>query len=404
MNKNKPLAVSDIKSYLLFKYDNKEDIYCIGSLAKDKYIEVNQNLKDKILTVISYFDGDNTLDDIKYKLQNKNNIKINIIKLYQLLDKSGLIENSNNSNIEKNEYEKYGVNILTLELSKVNNFFYFLSKYINFIIFTSIIIIFMSIPNFILILKQMLYLNIFKIVNSATLSVIISISITTLSVIFHELSHAIVATRFGLKPRKFKISLYLYLNPIAYIVIPGIYTIERKKRIYIWLSGVCCNLLILSSAILLQKITTGVIHNIFMITCYSNLGLIIGNLVPFLPLDGYFVLSTLLKIPNLRKKSFKSFKSFLQFNPKSNSKSKSFKGIYLCYFIVSVIMILYLIFSQFSQMYYNFMIGWRINNNIFDGINEIKIYILVMAISLYSIIKLRFKNNQKINCKNTFSD
>ncbi|AGK96634.1 M50 family metallopeptidase [Clostridium pasteurianum] len=402
MSENKPLVVSDIKPYLLFKYDNKEDVYCIGSLEKDKYIEVNQKLKDKILNVISYFDGENTLDDIKYKLENKDKIKINVDKLYNLLNKSGLIENSNNINIEKNEYEKYGVNILTLELKKFYNFFKFLSKYINFIIFISIFIIIISIPNFILVLKQMLYLNIFKIVNSSTLSVIISISITTLSVIFHEFSHAIVATRFGLKPKKFKVSLYLYLNPIAYIIIPGIYTIERKKRIYIWLAGVYCNLLILSSSILLQKITTGVVHNIFMVTCYSNLGLMIGNLVPFLPLDGYFVLSTLLKIPNLRKKSFKSFKSFLKFNPKSNSKS--FKGIYLCYFTVSVIMILYLIFSQFSQMYYNFMIGWRINNNVLDGINEIKIYVLIMMMSLYSIIRPKLKHNRKVSCTNTFSN
>ena len=46
-----------------------------------------------------------------------------------------------------------------------------------------------------------------------------------------------------------------------------------------------------------------IISKLFLLSFYVNFVLIISNLFPLLPLDGYFIMSTLMKMPNLRKQS-----------------------------------------------------------------------------------------------------
>ncbi|WP_234123414.1 zinc metalloprotease [Clostridium hydrogenum] len=379
MDDFKPIVVSDIKSYSLFKNKNNEDIYCIGSLKKDKYIQLKKSLVDSIMVAISYFNGENTIDDIHLKLITLNNLNVDTNKLYNILNNAGFIENSCNANLEKNEYEKYGINIATLKLDKSIYFFKLIAKYIKLFFIISIFVILTSINYFIPVFYKMMNLNLFKIVNSSIISLIICTVITTISVILHEISHATIATRFSLKPKSLKLTLYLYVNSMIYICIPGIYTLSRKKRVYLWLSGVYCNFVIFCISAILQNYTFGTIHNIFLVSCYSNLGLIVTNLVPFLPLDGYFILSTILKIPNLRKNSFKVLKN--------SSKRTTFKVVYLVYFLISILSIFYLIISQIISIYRSFILGFNINNNIIDGLKEIKMYIFIFFIICFSKIK-----------------
>lgn len=100
--------------------------------------------------------------------------------------------------------------------------------------------------------------------------------------------------------------------------------------IIVWGAGVYSNIMIAAVCMILRPLTGGIIESMLLICCSANLSLAIANLSPLLPLDGYFILSTLLKCPNLRKGSFQQFKRwFLR-------KNNSFGGLYALYFIISV--------------------------------------------------------------------
>lgn len=386
----KPLVASDVEAYLLFENKNMENVYCIGSITYDRYIEAQEVNKDAIMQAISYFNGKNTLAEIDEMLQSDHNLKLDINKLYKLFENAGLITNANIEYENKNELEKHGINIATIKLNIFQNMFRSLAKWSNTLMIIGVLIIIISLPLSPMIFKDLLFVNIYKIVDSSTISLIISLAVTTLSVLLHEISHALVAKKYGLVPSQMKITLYLYINPMAYILTNGIYTLERKKRASIWFAGILCNCIIFSAAVIGQYFSEGTLHSLFLLICYSNLGLIVTNLIPFLPLDGYFLLTTLLKFPNLRKKSFAAVKGLL------NNKSLKIKGVYILYYMISMIILIYIVLTPMIQMYHNFKMGYSINNNWFEGLAEIKMYLIIMLVIVFSRISVKIKKKRKV--------
>lgn len=60
-----PIIVDDIECSCMFRYSNKEDIYCIGSRKVDKYFFVNEKASKLYMEVISIMDGKHTIEQIK---------------------------------------------------------------------------------------------------------------------------------------------------------------------------------------------------------------------------------------------------------------------------------------------------------------------------------------------------
>ena len=61
----KPIALNNISCSLLYHYDDKDDVYSIGNIEKDKYIEVKESNKDAILYTIKQLNGKNTIDEVE---------------------------------------------------------------------------------------------------------------------------------------------------------------------------------------------------------------------------------------------------------------------------------------------------------------------------------------------------
>ena len=251
-----------------------------------------------------------------------------------------------------------------------------------------LISIIIAIPALPKVLKGLLVFNIYKTVNSSMISLIISMALTTMSVILHEYAHAAIAKGCGLTPREMDISLYLYLTPMAYIIIPGIYTLPRKRRLEVWSAGILMNLLIFSVSTSLQMFCVGTVHNLFMLLAYTNLGLIITNFIPFLPLDGYFLMSTFLKIPNLRRKAF-------HLNEMKKTSKKSL--IYIVYLALSIVASCYLIILPFVQSIFNFGIAYKRTHSFAAGVKEVWMYIVVLCVVMIAQINAhrRSRNNER---------
>jgi len=137
------------------------------------------------------------------------------------------------------------------------------------------------------------------------------------SFFFHELSHGLAATYFGLIPRKLCFGLYLGYLPMVYLRIGGTYTLPEWQRIVVWFAGVWWNFTFGSICALLLRIHSfppGTAHVIF-VAIVANYWLGIVNLYPFMPTDGYFITATLAKGVNFRSNAWREIGRWLKGEP-----------------------------------------------------------------------------------------
>lgn len=109
----------------------------------------------------------------------------------------------------------------------------------------------------------------------------------------HELTHMLVGILLGFKPQKFCIM------PFGFKIIFKEYGKDRElkiKRLIVELSGPAFNLMAMSLGIIF-KLNSSII--------YSNLIIVIFNLIPIYPLDGGKILATILSFKLAKKKILK---------------------------------------------------------------------------------------------------
>ncbi len=383
-----PIAEEGIKKYLLYEYKNKENKYAIGSIKKDRFIEVNESDTNSILEVIEMLDGEKTIEEIEQSIYDSSNKKINVQQLCLVLEKADLLKNSNDNIVEKSEYDAFSLKLLEGNLVKFHPILKKLSSIIIPFLFITILLV-----GFSFVLCNTLYIiggnSLLGFNNHYVFNIITIISIGFFSLFLHEVAHGITASRFGLIPNKIVLSLYLYISPIIYLKIPGIYTLNRNQRIAVWSAGVITNAFLFSLGMLLYTMSIDIGANDFLIEVfkylwYINLVLVISNLNPLLPLDGYFILASLFKIPNLRKKSFSNIKNFFK-----TGKLVS-KGFYLLYFALSCTAIVALIFNELHSIIGLFASGYS-SSGVFGAIWNIKQYLLILVL----VISLRIYTAHK---------
>ncbi len=234
-NSFKPIIINDLKIWRLFESE-KETVYCIGSKSLDRYIKVTDN-KDFIYNFSKSLTGNYTIEDLdkRYKQQG---IKFDVAKIVNILCRSGLIVNSPYKVLEKQEMESLSFKLFEINIENKYDFFCKLSHIIfPYIFYLSIIIILTGFICFLYKYKVFFDSNMYKINNSYELGIIFMIIICSVSIIIHEFSHAFVACKYKLKPKKMIISLYLLVSPIVYLKIPGIYTLKPRETIALWSAG-----------------------------------------------------------------------------------------------------------------------------------------------------------------------
>jgi Zn-dependent protease len=76
----------------------------------------------------------------------------------------------------------------------------------------------------------------------------------------------------------------------------------------------------------------------------ANLIVAVSNLFPFLPTDGYFILSTLFRQPNIRARAWREFKEVIRFRRPTS-------GLLMVYFAMSGLTILSLCILNIFRLY-----------------------------------------------------
>lgn len=121
-----------------------------------------------------------------------------------------------------------------------------------------------------------------------------------IAIIMHEFAHGLSCKLFNGKVGKIGFMLILF-TPAFYCDISGIRMIQSKwKRVMTSFAGIYLNIFLLSVATLIYTLT-----NISFFACFAlmQFSLIVSNLLPFIKLDGYWILSFLTDITNLYDKA-----------------------------------------------------------------------------------------------------
>ena len=124
-----------------------------------------------------------------------------------------------------------------------------------------------------------------------------------ISLIFHELAHALTCKHFGRKVRAMGLILY-YGCPTFFTDVSDSWMLPRNKQMAVAAAGVAAN--VLAGAIcgvLIYFTDSDLLRRFFIVGAAVNFLAVLFNLIPFLKLDGYYILSDYLDRPSLREEA-----------------------------------------------------------------------------------------------------
>lgn len=120
-----------------------------------------------------------------------------------------------------------------------------------------------------------------------------------LSSCFHELGHAAACQHYGISHGGVGFGLYLNF-PVFYTDVSDIWRLPRRQRLVVNMAGTYFQLIFLLPVLALYLATGNPILKYFVITVNANF---LITLNPFFKFDGYWIVSDLLGVPNLRRRT-----------------------------------------------------------------------------------------------------
>lgn len=170
------------------------------------------------------------------------------------------------------------------------------------------------------------------------------LTLTFLVVSAHEFAHGLTCRRFGGEVREIGFML-IYFQPAFYCNVSDAWLFpEKSHRLWVGLAGPYFELFLWALATLTWRATdaeTSINHLALIVVTASGIKTLL-NFNPLLKLDGYYLLSDYLDVPNLRRKSFRYVGDFIQRlfgggTPTATPPSPRERRIYLTYGIAATV-------------------------------------------------------------------
>src|SRR6267142_1527659 len=130
----------------------------------------------------------------------------------------------------------------------------------------------------------------------------------------HEFGHGLTCTRFGGEVHEMGCAL-VFLQPAFYCNVSDAWLFpEKSKRLWVGIAGPYFELLLWALAVLTWRLTEpDTWINFITLTVMATSGVkSLLNFNPLIKLDGYYLLSDYLEIPNLRRRSFRFVGSLIE--------------------------------------------------------------------------------------------
>ena len=145
-------------------------------------------------------------------------------------------------------------------------------------------------------------------------SILIMIATFFILIVIHETSHAIVCRYYGGQVTEMGF-LFLYFQPCCYCNLSDAWLFKKKsQRLAVMSAGLYSQFLLLTLAMVVWRVTVphtfvSEVARLLVVVIWITF---IFNLNPLIKLDGYYLLSDWLELPNLRSNSFNYLKNIFQ--------------------------------------------------------------------------------------------
>jgi hypothetical protein len=296
-----PKLLDDVGVWPFFER-GPESTYIVGSLTADRYITVPASKLPAVCAFMERLDGARTLAQIGREMLEEDGLRIDGEALLARFDAAGLL--ANGSGPRPGDIERMSATFLRLPidgflrgLRKVSALVPVLA-WLGVAAWAAALVLFALDPAFRALAAPA--------AGGGSLLHITGLValIAPLSVAAHELSHCLVAARRGIRKGTLRVHLYLGVFPMLALKFVGLYTLPARGRLAVWSAGVWANASIAAAALLsLRFLWPG--SAALETAATINWMMTILNLAPLLPTDGYFLLTTWTKDPNVRVRAWR---------------------------------------------------------------------------------------------------
>jgi putative peptide zinc metalloprotease protein len=197
-------------------------------------------------------------------------------------------------------------------------------------------------------------------------TVAVAVAALFVVIVLHEFAHALVCHHYGGRVREMGF-LLIYFQPAFYCNLSDSYMFPKKsQKIYTILAGMYMQVFIGAVCVMLWRIVKQgtLISDFLFVVVLVAFGTLIFNLNPLLKLDGYYFLTDLVNIPNLRQRAFGYLKrTFVTaaFGVESSEPkpSRRDRRIFIVYSILAVTYSLLLLYFLGSKLLTALVDKWQ---------------------------------------------
>lgn len=173
--------------------------------------------------------------------------------------------------------------------------------------------------------------------------------------VLHEFGHITACQATGAKHGGIGFGFY-FIFPVNYAEVNGVWALNKKERVMVNLAGVFFEMMYASVFIILFMLFSSPLFFVLAILIFTNS---MRQLYPFFRLDGYWVLSDLIGVPNLMYRSGRELKKYISTmisiggNEKIEPFTRTGKSMFLAFYAVMNFLITFffigLIFFRFQN-------------------------------------------------------
>lgn len=286
--------LDDVSVWVLFDRGSPEaNTYIVGSVTSDRYVRVPGTKLRAVRAFMHCLDGRRTVGEIELTLLRDHNLRLDANALYRRFQGAGLL--ADGSGPAPGDIECMSATLLRLPIGGLLRALRRAAGWAVPLVCAALALIAAAAALYLLHPGAAGPPRATSLVTVTGLAVVV----TPLSVVLHELSHCFAAACWGIRRGTLRAHLYLGILPMFALKFAGLYTLPPRGRVVVWSAGVFANLS--AAAASLVALATVRPHSPALEMAVTiNWLMFLVNLVPLLPTDGYFILTTLTRNPNVR--------------------------------------------------------------------------------------------------------
>ena len=175
--------------------------------------------------------------------------------------------------------------------------FFFSASFQYFFGFLAVVALIISILH-----RESLFHSLAELFSIYSLPLILVVVIAIMTV--HEFAHGIALKHYGGKVEEMGI-MFLYFIPAFYCNVSDAWMLKKRERIFVALAGGYIQLFLWAAATIIWRLAAPetIFSRICLISILFNGILVFFNFNPLIRLDGYYMLSDFIEVPNLRPKA-----------------------------------------------------------------------------------------------------